>query len=79
MGYTQTTGGGSLVHKVMTYMSFGGFMTFSGLTLVVRLKFSTEIHEFHEIPVTFFFLFSFLAPTVNSFVYSQSFSTSLLL
>ena len=32
-------------------------MTFSGLTLVVRLivKFSNEIHEFHEIAVPFFF------------------------
>ena len=31
-------------------------MTFSGLTLVVRLivKFSNEIHEFHEIAVPFF-------------------------
>ena len=37
-------------------------MTFSDLTLVVRLivKFYNEIHEFHENAVTFF-----LAPTVR--------------
>ena len=36
--YTQTTVGGSLVHKVITYMTLGGFKTFSGLPLVVRFS-----------------------------------------
>ena len=35
--HTCTNVGGSLVHKVMTYMTLGGVITFSGLTLVVRL------------------------------------------
>ena len=54
------------VIKEIRYMTLGGFMTFSGLTLVVRLlcriffswnEFNEihEIHEFHEIAVTFFF------------------------
>ena len=57
------------VIKEIRYMTLGGFMTFSGLTLVVRLMcrifFSWnefheihEIHEFHEIAVTFFFFAS---------------------
>ena len=41
----------------------GGFMTFSGLTLVVRLMcLIFSWNEFHEIAVSFF-----LAPTVSTF------------